>query len=149
MYFEYAIHDPLIGCFVNIEEYSIPFKYRNVNERLILLITTTIKNQTHPIWFNDDDQIDNSMICDSLIYKQMNDWLLDWSNGKSSMIPNPIQFNRIWSNSSLVAVNIQLFYLFIVYSELFLFNEAKSVSYFNLNDCIALSTCLTMDSQME
>ena len=141
MYFVSAIYDPLIGCFVNIEEYSIPFKYRNVNERLILLITTTIKNQTHPIWFNDD-QIDNSMICDSLIYKQMNDWLLDWSNGKSSMIPNPIQFNRIWSNSSLVAVIIQLFSLFIVYSELFLFNEAKSMSYFNLNDCIALSTCL-------
>ena len=149
MYFESAIHDPLIGCFVNIEEYSIPFKYRNVNERLILLITTTIKNQIHPIWINDDDQNDNSMICDSLIYKQMNDWLLDWSNGKSSMIPNPIQFNRIWSNSSLVAVIIQLFSLFIVYSELFLFNEAKSISYFNLNDCIALSTCLTMDSQMK
>ena len=49
MYSESAIHDPLIGCFVNIEEYSILFKYRNVNERLILLITTTIKNQTHPI----------------------------------------------------------------------------------------------------
>ena len=76
MYFESAIHDPLIGCFVHIEEYSIPFKYRNVNERLILLITTTIKNQTLPIWINDDDQIDNSMICDSLIYKQMNDWLI-------------------------------------------------------------------------
>ena len=76
MYFESAIHDPLIGCFVNIEEYSIPFKYRNVNERLILLITTTIKNQTHPIWFNDYDQNDNSMVCDSLIYKQMNDWLI-------------------------------------------------------------------------
>ena len=58
------------------------------------------------------------------------------------MIPNPIQFNRISSNSSLVAVNIQLFSLFIVYSEFFLFNEAKSMSYFNLNDCIALSTCL-------
>ena len=138
MYFESAIHDPLIGCFVNIEEYSIPFKYRNVNERLILLITTTIKNQTHPIWFNDN-QIDNSMICDSLIYKQMNDWLLDWSNGKSSMIPNPIQFNRIWSNSSLVAVIIQLFSLFIVYSELYSFNKAKSVFYFNLKNCIALS----------
>ena len=74
--------------------------------------------------------------------KWMIDWLLDWSNGKSSMIPNPIQFNRIWSNSSLVAVIIQLFSLFIVYSELFLINEAKSMSYFNLNDCIALSTCL-------
>ena len=146
MYFESAIHDPLIGCFVNIEKYNIPFKYRNMNERLILLFTTTIKNQTHPIWFNNDDQIDKSMVCDSLIYKQMNDWLLDLSNGKSSMISNPIQFNRIWSNSSVVAVIIQLFSLFIVYSELFLFNEAKSVSYFNLNDCIALSTCLTMDS---
>ena len=149
MYFESAIYDPLIGCFVHIEKYSISFKYRNVNGRLILLITTTINYQTLPIWFNNDDQIDNSMVCDSLIYKQMNDWLLDWSNGKSSMIPNPIQFNRIWSNSSLVAVIIQLFSLFIVYSELFLFNEAKSLSYFNLNDCIALSICLTMDSQME
>ena len=137
------------GCFTHIEEYSIPFKYRNVNQRLILLITTPIKNQTHPIWINNDDQIDNSMICDLLIYKQMNDWLLDWSNGKTSMIPNPIQFNRIWSDSSLVAVIIQLSSLFIVYSELFLFNEAKSMSYFNLNNCIALSTCLTMDSQME
>ena len=149
MYFESAIYDPLIGCFVHIEKYSISFKYRNVNGRLILLITTTINYQTLPIWFNNDDQIDNSMVCDSLIYKQMNDWLLDWSNGKSSMISNPIQFNRIWSNSSLVAVIIQLFSLFIVYSELFLFNEAKSVSYFNLNDCIALSTCITMDSQIE
>ena len=74
--------------------------------------------------------------------KWLIDWLLDWSNGKSSMIPNPIQFNRVWSNSSLVAVINQLFSLFIVYSELFLFNEAKSMSYFNLNDCIALSTCL-------
>ena len=72
MYFESTIHDPLIGCFVNIEEYSIPFKYRNVNERLILLITTTINYQIHSIRINDD-QIDNSMICDSLIYKQMND----------------------------------------------------------------------------
>ena len=102
MYFESAIYDPLIGCFAHIEEYNIPFKYRNVNERLILLITTTIKNQTHPIWFNDNDQNDNSMVCDSLIYKQMNDWLLDWSNGKSSMIPNPIQFNSIGFDPILV-----------------------------------------------
>ena len=72
MHIESAIYDPLIGCFVNIEEYSIPFKYRNVNERLILLITTTINYQIHSIRINDD-QIDNSMICDSLIYKQMND----------------------------------------------------------------------------
>ena len=49
MHIESAIYDPLIGCFVNIKEYNIPFKYRNVNERLILPITTTIKNQTHPI----------------------------------------------------------------------------------------------------
>ena len=73
MYFESAIHDPLIGCFVNIEEYSIPFKYRNVTEQLILLITTTINYQIHSIRIHDDDQNDNSMICDSLIYKQMND----------------------------------------------------------------------------
>ena len=78
MYCVSAIYDPLIGCFAHIEEYSIPFKYRNVNERLILLITTTIKKQTLPIWINNDDQIDNSMIGDLLIYKQMNDWLLGW-----------------------------------------------------------------------
>ena len=49
MYFESAINDPLIGSFAPIEKYNIPFKYRNVNERLILLITTTINYQTHPI----------------------------------------------------------------------------------------------------
>ena len=42
----------------DIEEYSIPSKCRNVEERLILLITATIKNQTHPIWFNDNYQIE-------------------------------------------------------------------------------------------
>ena len=78
-----------------------------------------------------------------LIDIQTNEWLIvgliEWSIQHDS---NPIQFYQIWSNSSLVAVIIQLFSLFIVYSELFLFNEAKSMSYFNLNDCIALSTCL-------
>ena len=57
----------------DIEEYSIPSKCRNVEERLIFLITTTIKNQTHPIWFNDDDQIEKSIVCDSLINNRTND----------------------------------------------------------------------------
>ena len=35
----------------DIEEHSIPSKCRNVEERLILLLTTTIYYQTHPIWF--------------------------------------------------------------------------------------------------
>ena len=58
----------------DIEEYSIPSKCRNVEERLIFLITTTIKNQ------NTSDlihyQIDKSMVCDSLINNRANDWLI-------------------------------------------------------------------------
>ena len=43
--------------------------------------------------------------------------------------------------------------LFYVYSDLFLFNKSKSISWFNINHCIVLycivlSTDLTMDSQM-
>ena len=60
----------------DIEEYSIPSKCRNVEERLILLITTTINNKTHPIWFNDNYQIDKSMVCDSLINNRAYDWLI-------------------------------------------------------------------------
>ena len=60
----------------DIGEYSISSKCRNVEERLILLITATIKNQTHPIWFHDNYQIDKSMVCDSLINNQANDWLI-------------------------------------------------------------------------
>ena len=87
----------------DIEEYIILSKCGNVNERLILLITTTIKNQTHPIWFNDDDQIDNSMICDSLIYKQMNDWLIDcWIDRMVNPTWFPIQFNSIGFDPILV-----------------------------------------------
>ena len=99
MYSESAIYDPLIGCFVNIEEYSIPFKYRNVNERLILLITTTIKNQTHPIWINDDDQNDNSMVCDSLIYNRANDCWIDRMVNPAWF---PILFNSIGFHPILV-----------------------------------------------
>ena len=55
----------------DIEEYDIPSKYRIVKPRLILLRTTTIKYQTHPIWFHYY-QIDKSMFCDSLINKQTN-----------------------------------------------------------------------------
>ena len=59
----------------DIEEYSVPSKCRNVEERLILLLTTTIKNQ------NTSDlihyQIDKSMVNDSLINHRAYDWLID------------------------------------------------------------------------
>ena len=59
----------------DIEEYSIPSKCRNVEERLILLITATIKSQ----YISDliHYQIDKSMVCDSLINNRANDWWID------------------------------------------------------------------------
>ena len=58
----------------DFEEYSVPSKCRNVKERLILLITTTIKNQ------NTSDliyyQIDKSMVCDLLINNRAYDWMI-------------------------------------------------------------------------
>ena len=66
-----AIFDRVI-----LKNTGIPSKCRNVEERLILLITTTINYQTHPIWFNDNYQIDKFMVCDSLINNRANDWLI-------------------------------------------------------------------------
>ena len=58
----------------DIEEYSVPSKCRNVEERLILLITTAINYQ------NTSDlihyQIDKSMVCDSWINIRAYDWLI-------------------------------------------------------------------------
>ena len=96
----------------DIEEYSVPSKCRNVEERLILLITTTINNQTQPIWYNDNYQIDKSMVCDSLINNRAYDWLtaglIEWwiqldfhSNSigfiHSSFITVIIHFSSIFS----------------------------------------------------
>ena len=122
----------------DIEEYDIPSKYRIVKPRLILLRTTTIKYQTHPIWFHYY-QIDKSMFCDSLINKQTNKQmivgLIEWwiqydfqcySIGFYSILfysilvslPCFIHFTSIWFYSIL----------FYVYSDRFLFNKSKSIS---------------------
>ena len=34
------------------------------------------ESNTHPIWFNDNYQIDKSMVCDSLINNRESDWLI-------------------------------------------------------------------------
>ena len=132
----------------DIEEYSIPFKCRNVEERLIFLITTTINYQTHPIWFNDNYQIEKSMVCDSWINNWANDWLIDcWIDWMVNPTWFPMQVNRILS----ILVSLLLLSSSppsFLCSDLFLFNKAKSISYCSINDCIVLSTCLTMDSQM-
>ena len=76
----------------DIEEYIILSKCGNVNERLILLITTTIKNQhTHPIWFIIK-LINPWFVTHWLTIEQMIDSWIDW-------MVNPtwfsFQFNRI------------------------------------------------------
>ena len=117
----------------DIEEYDIPSKYRIVKPRLILLLTTTIKYQTHPIWFHYY-QIDKSMFCDSLINKQTNKQmivgLIEWWIQYDFQCYS-IGFYSILFYSSFIA----LFYpfhlyliLFYVYSDRFLFNKSKSIS---------------------
>ena len=109
----------------DIEEYSIPSKCRNVEERLILLITTTIKNQnTHPIWFIIK-LINPWFVTHWLTIEHMIDRLLDWLNGESNLISIPIQSDSI--HSSFIAVII-MFSLFFLCSEQFLFYKAKSIS---------------------
>ena len=101
----------------DIEKYSILSKCRNVEERLILLITTTIKNQTHPIWFNDNYQIDKSMVCDSLINNRAYDWLMaDWLNGESNLISIPSQSDSIHSSSLLLLSSSPPFFYAVIYS---------------------------------
>lgn len=120
----------------DIEEYDIPSKYRIVKPRLILLRTTTIKYQTHPIWFHYY-QIDKSMFCDSLINKQTNKQMIDsWIDWMVNPIWFPMLFNRILFYSILVSLPCFIhftsiwFYsiLFYVYSDRFLFNKSKSIS---------------------
>ena len=106
LHFESAIFHPLIDWvnewmsewmsgLCDIEEYDIPSKYRIVKPRLILLLTTTIKYQTHPIWFHYY-QIDKSMFCDSLINKQTNKQMIDsWIDWMVNPIWFPMLFNRI------------------------------------------------------
>ena len=95
----------------DIEEYSISSKCRNVEERLILLITTTVNYQTHLIWFNDNYQIEKSMVCDSLINNRTYDWLMaDWLNGKSNLISNASQSDSI--HSSFITIIIQFSSIF-------------------------------------
>ena len=60
----------------------------------------------------------------------------------------PMQVNRILS----ILVSLLLLSSsppFFLCCNLFLFNKAKSISYFNINDCTVLSIYWTMDSQME
>ena len=110
----------------DVEEYSIPSKCRNVEERLILLITTTIKNQ------NTSDliyyQIDKSLVCDSLINNRANDWWIDcWIDWMVNPTWFPIQFNRILS----ILVSLLLLSSSppsFLCCDLFLFNKAKSIS---------------------
>ena len=80
-----------------------------------------------------------------LAIEQMIDWLLDWLNGESNLISIPSQSDSIHSSSLLLLSSSPPFFLCC---DLFLFNEAKSISYFNINDCIVLSIYWSMDSQM-
>ena len=101
-----AIFDRVI-----LKNTGIPSKCRNVEERLIFLITTTIKNQTHPIWFNDNNQFDKSIVCDLLINNRANDWLI------AGLIEWRIQLdfhsNSIgFIHSSFIAVIIQFSSMF-------------------------------------
>ena len=93
-------------------------------------------------------QIDKSMVCDSLINNRANDWWIDcWIDWMVNPTWFPIQVNRILS----ILVSLLLFTsspLSFLCSDLFLFNEAKSISYFSINDCIVLSIYWSMDSQM-
>ena len=80
-----------------------------------------------------------------LTIEQMIDWLLDWLNGKSNLIFNPSQSDlSILVSLLLLSISPPSF----LCSDLFLFNKAKSISYFSINDCIVLSIYLSMDSQM-
>ena len=118
------------------------------SERTINITNTTINYQTRPIWFNDNYQIEKSMVCDSLINNQANDWLIDcWIDWMVNPTWFPMQVNRILS----ILVSLLLLSSSppsFLCSDLFLFNKAKSISYFSINDCIVLSIYWTMDSQM-
>ena len=80
-----------------------------------------------------------------LILEQIIDWLMDWLNGESNLISIPIQSDlSILVSLLLLSISPPSF----LCSDLFLFNKAKSISYFNINDCSVLSIYWSMDSQM-
>ena len=75
----------------------------------------------------------------------MIDRLLGWLNGESNLISNPSQSDlSILVSLLLLSISPPSF----LCSDLFLFNKAKSISYFNINDCSVLSIYWSMDSQM-
>ena len=80
-----------------------------------------------------------------LILEHIIDWLMDWLNGESNLISNASQSDSI--HSSFIVFFTSSFLSFLC-SDLFLFNKAKSISYFSINDCIVLSIYWSMDSQM-
>ena len=140
LHFESAIFHPLIewvsewmSGLCDIEEYDILSKYRIVKPRLILLRTTTIKYQTHPIWFHYY-QIDKSMFCDSLInkqtHKQMIVGLIEWWIQYDFQCYS-IGFYSIIFYCSFISL-LYTFHLYLiiyyVYSDRFLFNKSKSIS---------------------
>ena len=80
-----------------------------------------------------------------LTFEHMIDRLIDWLNGESNLIFISSQSDSI--HSSFIVFFTSSLPSFLC-SDLFLFNEAKSISYFNIYDCIVLSIYWTMDSQM-
>ena len=105
------------------------------------------ESHTHKTWFNFN-QMDKFMVCDSLINNRANDRLIDcridWMVNPTWF---PIQVSRILS----ILVSLLLLSSSppsFLCCELFLFNEAKPISYFSINDGILLSIYWTMDSQM-
>ena len=111
----------------DIEEYRYSIQMPK-SERTINITNTTINYQTRPIWFNDNYQIEKSMVCDSLINNQANDWWIDcWIDWMVNPTWFPIQVNRILSilvSLLLLSISPPSF----LCCDLFLFNEAKSIS---------------------
>ena len=80
-----------------------------------------------------------------LTIEHMIDRLQDWLNGESNLISIPSQSDlSILVSLLLLSISSSSF----LCCDLFLFNKAKSISYFSINDCIALSSYWSMDSQM-
>ena len=93
-------------------------------------------------------QIDKSMVCDSWIINRANDWLI------SGLTEWWIQLDfQCKSIGFYLSILVSLLLLSrsppsFLCCDLFLFNKAKSTSYFSINDCIVLSIYWSMDSQM-
>ena len=79
-----------------------------------------------------------------LAIEQMIDCRIDW-------MVNPTWFSIQVSRILSILVSLLLLSTSppsFLCSDLFLFNKAKSISYFSINDCIVLSIYWSMDSQM-